>query len=126
MSIKSVNRSLISCVLTLICGTAIAQNAASEGVTPDAALLRLKAGNAHFVTEPVSQGRSNAARREATAKAQHPFAIVVTCADSRTSPELIFDQNIGNVFVVRSAGNVIDDHAGWAASNSPSKPSARG
>jgi carbonic anhydrase len=69
------------------------------------------AGNSRFVTDAVSQGRPNAARRAATAVAQHPFAIIVTCADSRTAPELIFDQNIGDIFVVRSAGNVIDDHA---------------
>jgi carbonic anhydrase len=50
-------------------------------------------------------------RRLATAKAQHPFAIIVGCADSRTPPELIFDQNIGDLFVVRTAGNLADDFA---------------
>ena len=110
MNTKTISRILFTCVLASICIATYAKDA-PDSVTPEAALLRLKAGNARFVTEPVSQGRPNAARRAATAKAQHPFAIVVTCADSRTAPELIFDQNIGDIFVVRSAGNVIDDHA---------------
>jgi carbonic anhydrase len=58
----------------------------------------------------VSQGQPTAARRAATAQTQAPFAIIVGCADSRTGPELIFDQNIGDLFVVRTAGNLIDDH----------------
>ncbi len=111
MNTKPISRVLLAFVLFSICGATLAKDAPSVSVGPEAAILRLKAGNSRFVTEAVSQGRPNAARREATAKAQHPFAIVVTCADSRTSPELIFDQNIGDIFVVRSAGNVIDDHA---------------
>ena len=111
MNMKYISHVLLAGVLFSICGTTLAKDAPPESVSPEAALLRLKAGNARFVTEAVSQGRPNAARREATAHGQHPFAIIVACADSRTSPELIFDQNIGDIFVVRSAGNVIDDHA---------------
>lgn len=44
-------------------------------------------------------------------KGQHPYAVVVTCSDSRVSPEIIFDENLGKVFVVRTAGNVVDDVA---------------
>jgi len=39
---------------------------------------------------------------------QHPFAIIVACADSRTAPEIIFDQKIGDLFVIRTAGNLVD------------------
>ena len=59
----------------------------------------------------MSAGKPVAARRIATTKAQHPFAIIVACADSRTPPEIIFDQNIGDLFVVRTAGNLVDDFA---------------
>jgi carbonic anhydrase len=79
-------------------------------VSPDVALARLKAGNARFVGERVSKGKPNAARRAETAQSQHPFAVIVGCADSRTAPEIVFDQNIGDLFVVRTAGNLVDDH----------------
>jgi len=79
-------------------------------VSADAALANLKEGNARFATHEVSQGKPNAAKRAETTETQRPFAIVVGCADSRTSPELIFDHNIGDLFVVRTAGNLIDDY----------------
>src|SRR5205823_9351270 len=78
---------------------------------PDAALAKLKEGNLRFAASEVSKGKPTAARRTETAQAQHPFAIIVGCADSRTSPELVFDQNLGDLFVVRTAGNLVDDHA---------------
>jgi carbonic anhydrase len=83
----------------------------SASVAPDAALTKLKDGNTRFVTSQVSGGKPNGAKRQETAKAQHPFAIVVACADSRTAPEIVFDANIGDLFVVRTAGNLVDDHA---------------
>jgi carbonic anhydrase len=87
-------------------------NAAEEikPVAPADALAKLEAGNARFVTSKVTEGRPVAAKRTETAQIQHPFAVVVGCADSRTSPELVFDQNIGDLFVVRTAGNLVDEH----------------
>ena len=79
-------------------------------VSADAALAKLKEGNARFVGSKVSSGKPTAARRAETAQSQHPFAIILGCADSRTSPEIIFDQTIGDLFVVRNAGNLVDDH----------------
>ena len=79
-------------------------------VSADAALAKLKEGNARFVSSKVSQGKPTAARRAEIAQGQHPFAIILGCADSRTSPEIIFDQNIGDIFVDRNAGNLVDDH----------------
>jgi carbonic anhydrase len=49
--------------------------------------------------------------RAALTKSQHPFAIIVSCSDSRVPPEIVFDQGLGDLFVVRVAGNVIDDHS---------------
>jgi len=83
----------------------------APSVSPDDALAKLKEGNARFSSSEVSEGKPVAARREETKNAQHPFAIVLACADSRTAPEIIFDANIGDLFVVRTAGNVVDEHA---------------
>jgi carbonic anhydrase len=88
---------------------ALAADHPATSVGADAALAKLKEGNARFVSNKVSEGKPNAAKRAETAQSQHPFAIIVGCSDSRTSPEIIFDQNIGDLFVVRIAGNVVDD-----------------
>lgn len=84
---------------------------AGSSVSPDEALARLKKGNHRFVTASVSAGKPTAARRTETAEGQKPFAVVVGCADSRTSPEILFDQNIGDLFVIRTAGSLVDDYA---------------
>ncbi len=69
------------------------------------ALDRLMVGNRRYASgAPVDEGR-DADRREATSTKQEPFAVVLTCADSRLSPEIIFDQGVGDLFVVRIAGN---------------------
>lgn len=72
------------------------------------ALARLKEGNRRFVNNRRFPHDLHAQVRETTA-GQSPFAVVLGCMDSRTSPELIFDQGIGDIFSVRIAGNVIDD-----------------
>jgi carbonic anhydrase len=79
-------------------------------VDAKAALAKLKAGNARFTSQSESGAKPVQARRAETAQTQKPFAIVLGCADSRTPPELIFDQNLGDLFVVRVAGNVLNDH----------------
>src|SRR2546430_15753051 len=62
----------------------------APSVDADAALAKLKEGNARFSSSKVSQGKPSAAKRAETAQAQHPFAIVLGCADSRTAPEIVF------------------------------------
>jgi carbonic anhydrase len=83
----------------------------ASGPSPLEAVARMSAGNARFATG--RRGRSadasdDAKERTATAGGQHPFAAVLTCADSRVPPELLFDQSIGDLFVVRNAGNVAE------------------
>jgi len=90
---------------------AMAADPTTPSVPPDEALSRLKAGNERFAKSTVSAGKPVAARRAETAHAQHPFAVVVACADSRSAPEIIFDQTIGDLFVIRTAGNLVDDYA---------------
>ena len=75
---------------------------------PAAALARLLAGNVRFAAgRAVSPRRTPAAVRR-LADGQEPFAVVISCADSRVSPEILFDVGKGDLFVIRVAGNVID------------------
>jgi carbonic anhydrase len=74
---------------------------------PDA-MSRLRAGNARFVAGRSQHPDQTAARRTEVAGGQHPFAQVLACADSRVAPELLFDQGLGDLFVTRSAGQVLD------------------
>lgn len=90
---------------------AIAADPTAPSVPADEALSRLTTGNERFAKSKVSEGKPVAAERAETAQGQHPFAIVVACADSRTAPEIVFDQSIGDLFVIRTAGNLVDDHA---------------
>jgi carbonic anhydrase len=103
---------LVFALLSLlsIVGIVFGADHPAASVSADAALAKLKEGNARYVNAKVSAGKPTAARRAETAQGQHPFAIILGCADSRTSPEIIFDQNIGDIFVDRNAGNLVDDH----------------
>ena len=74
---------------------------------PDNALRRLLQGNARFVAGKSASDQSTE-RRIAVASAQAPFATIFGCVDSRVSPELIFDQGLGDLFVIRTAGQVLD------------------
>ena len=77
--------------------------------SPEAALQRLLDGNLRFVSGRLSDDGEGPRRRAEVAQAQNPFAVVLTCADSRLAPEILFDQGLGDLFVVRVAGNVLDD-----------------
>jgi carbonic anhydrase len=66
-------------------------------------------GNRRFARGHPKHPRRDAARRAAVIGGQHPFAVVLSCSDSRVPPEIIFDQGIGDLFVVRVAGNLIDE-----------------
>lgn len=76
--------------------------------TPQEALSELMAGNARFVNEKSINPRSNMDRIEETAPHQAPFSAVVGCSDSRVPVELLFDQGIGDIFVIRTAGNNVN------------------
>lgn len=77
-------------------------------MTPQSALAELRAGNARFVAgHPLD--RSPSADIKATASGQYPFAVVLSCVDSRQPIELVLDQGIGDIFSARVAGNVLDD-----------------
>lgn len=77
-------------------------------IPPDEALAKLRAGNARFAAG-TPHGVDLVQRRAEVAGAQAPFAAILACADSRVAPELVFDQSLGDLFVVRVAGNFVDD-----------------
>ena len=80
-------------------------------MSADKALERLMEGNRKYVETDMSNGDvSYKARLKTAGKGQEPFAVVVTCSDARVIPETIFSAGIGELFVIRVAGNVIDDH----------------
>src|SRR6184192_4939728 len=79
-------------------------------VAPAEAISRLKEGNGRYTNGNLQHPGQTAERRTELAKSQHPFAAIVSCSDSRVPPEIVFDQGLGDLFVVRVAGNVIDDH----------------
>jgi len=81
----------------------------SAGVSADAALARLMAGNERYVHHKEQHPDESPARRKELEAGQHPFAVILGCADSRVPPELLFDQGLGDLFVIRVAGNIADD-----------------
>ena len=74
------------------------------------ALEKLKEGNKRFVELRQKHPDEDKKRREEMLKGQHPFVVILSCSDSRVPPELIFDQGLGDIFEIRNAGNVLDDH----------------
>ena len=98
-------------LLMLILAAALAAPAlattAAPGISAGEALRLLKEGNSRYVDGKLQHPRQDRARRALTAaQGQHPLAAILTCSDSRVPAEIIFDQGIGDIFVVRVAGNV--------------------
>jgi carbonic anhydrase len=95
------------CIFFLVIG----QMAYAENITmnPKIALEKLVEGNKKFMNDEIQCPERISERRLALSSKQKPFAVILGCSDSRTPPEIIFDLGIGDLFVVRVAGNVIDD-----------------
>ena len=79
-----------------------------NAITPAMALELLKEGNKRFVNN-LKINRNLLQQANETSDGQHPFAVILSCIDSRTSAELIFDQGLGDIFSVRIAGNIINE-----------------
>jgi carbonic anhydrase len=101
-------RTVLAAGLATIADSALPHFALAQStMTPDAAIAELVAGNARYVGKKMSSLNEDLAEiRQNTADKQEPFAAVLSCADSRVPVELVFDQNIGRLFVTRVAGNV--------------------
>lgn len=104
------NRILVLAVIlatTLSCKKEVSTTVVSDkNETP---LEKLVSGNKRFLDEKSIHPHQNKETVLANQEAQHPFAVVITCSDSRVSPEILFDQGIGDLFVIRNAGNLITD-----------------
>lgn len=83
----------------------------TTNISADEALVRLCRGNAAYVASQGFAGDVSATRRAELAGGQAPFALVVACSDSRVMPEAIFGCGLGDLFVIRVAGNVVGAHA---------------
>jgi carbonic anhydrase len=97
-------------ISSLITGTAprvfAKRMATTEAMTPDQALQRLIEGNARYTSQQLTHPRQTMERISEVAKGQKPFAVILGCSDSRVAPEILFDEGLGDLFVVRVAGNI--------------------
>jgi carbonic anhydrase len=82
-----------------------------SGINPTRALRQLLSGNKRYVTAHMLHPRQGVQRRAQVAPSQKPLAAILSCADSRVPPEIVFDQGLGDLFVIRVAGNTADDVA---------------
>lgn len=105
---KGLFLNLIGLTIMVMTFTMCKSQEASVPLTPEEALAELIAGNERYVNEECVNPRSDMERVEETAPHQAPFAAVVGCSDSRVPVELLFDQGIGDIFVIRTAGNNVN------------------
>jgi carbonic anhydrase len=90
---------------------ALAATGPKTTMTPDQALAALKEGNDKFITDAPYRQVNDRDRRLEIARGQTPFAVLVSCSDSRVPPELLFGRGLGELFIVRNAGNTVDTTA---------------
>ncbi|MGI5290891.1 carbonic anhydrase [Nonomuraea polychroma] len=106
--------------------TALAQSAGRTAsderpATPDQAWARLREGNRRWVAGTSTHPHQDAARRAEVAQKQDPFAVVFSCIDSRVAPEFVFDTGLGDLFVLRTAGQTIDPLVTGSAEYGPAE-----
>lgn len=92
----------------LIFFTAFVTLTFAQKITSEEAIKKLADGNKRYVSQNLNQKNYNK-ERSSQAKGQTPYAIILTCSDSRVPPEIIFDESLGQLFVIRNAGNVADE-----------------
>src|SRR5438445_11551706 len=99
---------VMAVALWSLAGTRVfAAAAGAPTISPGEALARLVAGNERFQNDKTGHPPLYSKRREELVGGQSPFAVILSCSDSRVPPELIFDQGLGDLFVVRIAGNTV-------------------
>jgi len=108
MEARMKSRLLITVCLLLVLSFA-ALPKGNTTLTADQALQKLVEGNNRYKRMALLRPNQTLARRSLVAKGQNPFAIILSCADSRVPPELVFDQGLGDIFVIRVAGNIPND-----------------
>jgi len=108
---KKASALLISLVMGVSFGVGAMAAEGGSTVGGKSARQKLLDGNRRYVEAKRSHPNQTAERRTEVAKGQHPFAAIVSCSDSRVPPEVVFDQGLGDLFVIRLAGNILDDAA---------------
>ena len=104
---KRISLAMLILIVAAALAAPVLATPAASGISADEAMRVLKEGNARYVEGKLQHPHQDRARRALTAaQGQHPLATVLTCSDSRAPAEIIFDQGIGDIFVVRVAGNV--------------------
>ena len=106
---KILYTSFLALALSLNVNVAFA-NHDFDNLSAKEALKKLEKGNKRFVELKLKHPDESKARRKEMLQGQHPFVVILSCSDSRVPAELIFDQGLGDIFVVRNAGNVLDEH----------------
>jgi carbonic anhydrase len=98
-----------SYLILVLAGLGASAQEPATGPSADVALAKLMAGNQRYLRHQEQRPNQSLARRKELGAAQHPFAVILGCADSRVSPELLFDRGLGDLFVIRVAGNTVND-----------------
>lgn len=111
LNLKIDGMQLICTFLTLMFSISLTTNGQ---VTADSALKKLKEGNIRFVNQKSVHPNQDISRLKEVQSSQKPFAIIVGCSDSRVPSEIIFDQGLGDLFIVRTAGQV-SSYASWGS-----------
>lgn len=106
--IKRIPLLLVFTISILICSCAKTPSKISPSENKDSQ-TRLLNGNKRFIDSLLVNPNQSSTRRLELAKGQKPFAVILCCSDSRVPPEIIFDQGLGDLFVIRLAGNVLND-----------------
>jgi carbonic anhydrase len=109
MKIKSGRRIAIAALLFSALAIPGSGEKRAEVVTADSVLAELSAGNAHHVAHGYQHPHETQERQRQLVSGQNPHAEILSCSDSRVPPEVIFDQGLGDLFIIRVAGNVVSD-----------------
>ena len=98
-----------SYLFLLLAGAGARSQSPAPGAAADQALARLNGGNLRYVRHKEQHPDLSLARRKELRAGQHPFAVLLGCADPGVPPELLFDEGLGDLLVIRVAGNIVDD-----------------
>ncbi len=99
---------LAAIAIAIIHGATLRADEGAPSVSAADSLKMLLEGNQRFIDGKMTHPNQSVERRVEVAKGQHPFSAILTCSDSRTAPEILFDRGLGDIFVARVAGNVAD------------------
>lgn len=100
---------LVASIAPVLLQAQVAKAEAISDITPDGALKKLMEGNQRYIEQKRTFPDQTRSRIVEVAEGQHPFATILACSDSRATPEIIFDQGLGDLFDIRIAGNFLDD-----------------